>query len=151
MACDAKKLMGFRAVLVAMSVCLMCSANSPAFAGTDFTNRSSVVEGYDEGRELDPKDAIMIVRFNKRRVYFQTALKKVVDMVAGVKPDAVYNIQSVIPIDEDDVGVKYRRYNYNLRLVVGELNRMGVSIDRINIDIMKSNNVTHQELRIFIK
>ncbi len=100
---------------------------------------------------VSPTDAVMIIRFNQQNVYFQDALKKMVEVVSSVKPDAEYDIQSVIPANNENIGDKYKLYNQNLRLVVAGLNQLGVPIERVKIDITDSSVISDHEIRIFIR
>lgn len=95
--------------------------------------------------------AVMIIRFNQKNVYFQNSLKKVVDRVSEVKPEAVYEIQSVIPSVAVNGRGNDREYAMNLHRVISEFNTLGVPMGRINIDISDSPDVREHEIRILIR
>ncbi len=125
---------------VAFGVCSMYGAN----AASDYNGDIQIKE------EFPAKDAVMVIRFNQQNIYFQNALKKMVEAVSKNKPNATYDLQSIIPSNRQDIGNKYKNYNNNLRLVVGELSNLGISIDKIRVDITDSNYIDDQEIRIFI-
>lgn len=112
---------------------------------------SSAKTSSQESSDASLADAVMIIRFNQKNVYFQDSLKKMVEVVSSVKPDAEYYIQSVIPADKEDIGYKYKIYNQNLRLVVAGLNQLGIPIERVKVDITDSDSISDHEIRIFIK
>ena len=112
---------------------------------------ASFTEDFSAEEYVSPKDAVMIIRFNQPNVYFQDSLKKMVSTVSNIKPDAAYDIQSVIPSNREDIGDKYKNYNQNLRLVMAELNSLGIPIERVKIDIVDSASVNNHEIRIFIR
>jgi|CXWL01.1.fsa_nt_gi hypothetical protein len=124
--------------------------------GTPVVDKSSNVSPEDElKRAVDAenaaasKDAVMIIRFNQKNVYFQSALKKVVYKVAASKPDARYELISTVPAkkksltDADD-------YAEHLQSVINVLGRFGVSSDKISSNTVTSDFVQNQEISIFI-
>ena len=92
------------------------------------------------------KDAVMIIRFNQKFVYFENSLKKVVDKVSGVKPNARYELQSVVPNDNNSP-----KYLANLRSVVAEFGKLGVSKDSLSISTVTTDLVENQEINIFVR
>lgn len=132
--------------------------NSPSVAESQAGNQKA--QGYDvvktayyeETQAGNPQiadDPVMIIRFNKKNVYYRNELKKVVDTVSGVRPEAVYAVQSIIPenkrYDSDMEGTE------NLKGVVRALSKVGVPVERIKTNVTYSDGVKTQEIRIFIQ
>lgn len=130
---------GFLAVSIALTVLLLSSYYSVVKA----ESRTSITSSPSQ------KDAVLIIRFNQKYVYFENALKKVVDKVYGIKPNAGYEIQSVIPNDGNDANAK--KYLENLRSVVAEFNRLGIPKERISIRTDTTDLVQSQEINIFVR
>ncbi len=95
------------------------------------------------------KDAVMIIRFNQKNVYFQTALKKVVYKVAASKPDARYELMSTVPAKKKSLA-EAEDYVTNLQSVINVLGRFGVSSDKISSNTVTSDSAQNQEISIFI-
>lgn len=129
---------GFLAVYVALAV---ISFSFYPYAAQAETTRSSAPSSQN--------DAVMVIRFNQKYVYFENALKKVVDKVYAIKPNAAYEIQSVVPNESSDTNAK--KYLENLRAVVAEFNRLGISKDRISIRTDATDLVKSQEVNIFVR
>lgn len=129
---------GFLAVYVALAV---ISFSFYPYAAQAETTRSSAPSSQN--------DAVMVIRFNQKYVYFENALKKVVDKVYAIKPNAGYEIQSVVPNESSDTNAK--KYLENLRAVVAEFNRLGISKDRISIRTDATDLVKSQEVNIFVR
>lgn len=132
---------GFLAVSLVLAA-LSFSAYSPA-ANAENGSRAGATS------MLQSKDAVMIIRFNQKYVYFENALKKVVDRVSAVKPNALYEIQSLVPNDSSDANS--RQYLDNLRSVIASLNHLGISKDRISVRTDVTDIVQSQEVNIFIR
>ncbi|MEQ1705726.1 MAG: hypothetical protein ABL867_07125 [Rickettsiales bacterium] len=130
---------GFLAVSIALTVLLLSSYYSVVKA----EGRTNITSSPSQ------KDAVLIIRFNQKYVYFENALKKVVDKVYGIKPNAGYEIQSVIPNDGNDANAK--KYLENLRSVVAEFNRLGIPKERISIRTDTTDLVQSQEINIFVR
>ncbi len=126
----------------ALSVILL-SASVPAFANDGVQASIS-----NEAIVPQAKDAVMIIRFNQKYIYFENAMKKVIDRVASVKPGAIYEIQSIIPNDGSDANAK--KYLENLRNVVGTFNKLGIGTDKLSIRTDVAN-VENQEVNIFVR
>ena len=129
---------GFLAVYVALAV---ISFSFYPYAAQAENTRSSAPSSQN--------DAVMVIRFNQKYVYFENALKKVVDKVYAIKPNAAYEIQSVVPNESSDTNAK--KYLENLRAVVAEFNRLGISKDRISIRTDATDLVKSQEVNIFVR
>lgn len=129
---------GFLAVYVALAV---ISFSFYPYAAQAENARSSAPSSQN--------DAVMVIRFNQKYVYFENALKKVVDKVYAIKPNAAYEIQSVVPNESSDTNAK--KYLENLRAVVAEFNRLGISKDRISIRTDATDLVKSQEVNIFVR
>ena len=95
---------------------------------------------------MSSKDAVMIIRFNQKYVYFENSLEKVVDKVSSVKPNAKYELQSVVPNDRNSA-----KYLDNLRSVVAEFGKLGVSKDSLSISTVTTDLVENQEINIFVR
>lgn len=95
------------------------------------------------------KDAVLVIRFNQKHVYFENALKKVVDKVSAIKPNASYEIQSIVPDDSGDTNA--RQYLENLRGVVAAFNQLGISKGRISVRTDVTDIVKSQEINIFVR
>ncbi|MEK6745527.1 MAG: hypothetical protein AABY33_00645 [Pseudomonadota bacterium] len=130
---------GFLAVSIALTVLLLSSYYSAVKA----ESRANITSSPSQ------KDAVLVIRFNQKYVYFENALKKVIDKVYGIKPNAGYEIQSVIPNDGNDGNAK--KYLENLRNVVAEFNRLGIPKERISIRTDVTDLVQSQEINIFVR
>ncbi len=130
---------GFLAVSIALTVLLLSSYYSVVKA----ESRANITSSPSQ------KDAVLVIRFNQKYVYFENALKKVIDKVYGIKPNAGYEIQSVIPNDGNDANAK--KYLENLRNVVAEFNRLGIPKERISIRTDVTDLVQSQEINIFVR
>lgn len=95
--------------------------------------------------------AIMIIRFNQKNVYFQNPLKMVVYRIAKEKPDARYELRSIIPEGSAKRSVNGKEYGENLGSVIAVLNKFGVSTDRISVDTVVSDSIKDQEINIFVR
>jgi hypothetical protein len=120
-----------------------------AFAVLSFSFYPYAAQAERARSSTSSKDAVMVIRFNQKYVYFENALKKVVDKVYAIKPNAAYEIQSVVPAESSETNAK--KYLENLRAVVAEFNRLGVSKDRISIRTDTTNLVNSQEVNIFVR
>lgn len=96
-----------------------------------------------------PKDAVMIIRFNQKFVYFENPLRKVVDKVTNIKPEARYELQSVIPSEKNSANAG--KHEANLQNVITALGRFGVSSDRVTSSTIVSDSVKNQEINIFVR
>jgi thioredoxin-related protein len=114
----------------------LAQAQTQAETGNDVKNEENTTQS---------KDAVMIIRFNQKYVYFENSLKKVIDKVSAVKPDAKYELQSVVPNDRND-----DKYLANLRNVVGVFEKSGVTRDRLAISNVASDLSGNQEINIFV-
>lgn len=96
---------------------------------------------------------IMVIRFNQKYVYFQNPLKNVVDEVRKVQPDAMYEVQSIVPakFQEWENEREQKASAAHLSSVVAELGKLGVLSDRIKYSSAYSNEVANQEIKIFVK
>ena len=95
------------------------------------------------------KDAVMIIRFNQKFVYFENPLRKVVDKVSSTKPEAKYELQSVMPNEKNPSNAG--KYEANLQNVITVLGRFGVSSDKITSTSVVSDLVKNQEINIFVR
>ncbi len=96
----------------------------------------------------NPSDAVMVIRFNQQYVYYENPLKKVISKVDGTRPQATYELQSVIPskasrYDSD-------KYERNVQNVIGIFGRNGVASNRVSAKTIVSDSVKNQEINIFV-
>ena len=126
-----------------------------------FCQFSAAQAGY-LGENLQTKQAadaenatkpIMIIRFNQQYVYFQEPLKKVVQEVGYAQKNAIYEVQSVVPtaLSKEKDSSLAKESDLHLHSVLTELGKLGVSSDRLNTNVIYSDDVKSQEIRIFVK
>jgi len=92
---------------------------------------------------------VLIIRFNQEHIYFQSPLKKVVSEVKSAKADANYEVRLVLPAASQNVSSQNN--DRNLLLVIAELNKLGITSSRISSDMIYSDTVQNQEIRVFVK
>ncbi len=98
------------------------------------------------------KTPVLVIRFNQKNVYFEKALRTVVDSVSDTKVYAYYEVESVTPNSaEGDDDHANAAASANLRVVVAKLRELGVPSDRIGVREAKSDSVTSQEISVFVQ
>lgn len=93
-------------------------------------------------------DAVMVIRFNQQYVYYENPLRKVISKVDTTRPEATYELQSVVPskasrYDSD-------KYEQNVQNVIGIFGRNGVASNRVFAKTVVSDSVKNQEINIFV-
>jgi hypothetical protein len=136
-------------VEVKYSPAIEASQDNPKAQEYSVTKTAYAEQPAAQDSQVD-NDPVMIIRFNKKNVYYRKELKKVVDTVSGVRPEAVYAVQSVIPDNNKRYGSDIESTE-NLKGVVRELSRAGVPIEKIKTNVTYSDSVRTQEIRIFIQ
>lgn len=101
------------------------------------------------GGATNPEGAVMIIRYNQQYVYYDNPLRKVVYKVSATRPEAKYDLESVIP--RDSKAFENDKYNQNLQNVVNVLGKYGVSGDRVSSRVIVSDSVKYQEINIFVR
>ncbi len=117
-------------------------ADSPDYLGQDSKSQ-------DASGATNPAGAVMIIRYNQQYVYYDNPLRKVVYKVAATKPEARYDLESVIP--RDSKAFETDKYSQNLQNVVNVLAKYGVSGNRVSTRVIPSDSVKYQEINIFVR
>jgi hypothetical protein len=96
---------------------------------------------------------VILIRFNQRNVNFQSALRKVVDEVDRAKAGAMYEVRSVLPVgsNKDENQRINRAGDANLKVVLAELKRLGVTGTQVRVSTLSAPAVKAQEVQIFVK
>jgi len=89
-------------------------------------------------------DALLIIRFNQKHVYFDKALATAVQSVEKAKPGSVYNVVSYTPPSIQDAQA-------NLQAVTQQMQALGIPGSRIESSSQPSDEVKSQEIRIFVE
>jgi hypothetical protein len=103
----------------------------------------------DPAAATNSDDAVMIIRFNQQYVYFDNPLRKVVSKVSTTRPNARYELESVIPRGNN--GYENEKYNQNLQNVVNVLAKYGVTGDRVSSRVIVSDSLKSQQINIFVR
>ena len=119
-------------------------------AASQENSPASLDEALKAAQAASSENAVMIIRFNQKYVYFEQALKKVVYKVAAAKHDAKYELQSIVPSKRTN-SANSNSYDTNLRNVIGILNKYKVSSDRITSSTVVSDTAQYQEIDIFVR
>lgn len=117
---------------------------SAAWAADGSSEKQAEEYGTSEGE-------VMIIRFNRETVYFKNPLRKMVARVAEVKPNATYEVQSIIPSANVQKRVEGRGYDVNVQNVINIFAKYGVSADRIKVTTVNSDSADYQQIKIFVK
>ncbi len=115
------------------------------------TPMSSKAQENSQFSAIESAKPVLVIRFNQKNVYFENALKTVVDSVARGKIDASYAVESVTPMNETQDGRADSVHAANLLAVVSKLNKLGVDANKIGVKESKSDAVTSQEISIFVQ
>lgn len=139
---SAEKLVLFVVIIVTVLV-LGISVTPVAFASDPYSEKQAEEYGASSGE-------VMIIRFNREVVYFRNPLRKVIARVAAVKPDARYEILSIVPSATMQKRVEGRSYDGDVQAVINVFGRYGVSADRISVKTENTNNVDYHQIKIFV-
>ena len=99
---------------------------------------------------------IMIVRFNKDRVDFTSALSSVVEMAVQKKTNVFFDIVSLSPIIRKSKAFnRLKEFNNESKRKIGKIESqlisLGISQDKIRTSYQKSPNLKYQEVHIFVR
>ncbi|MEQ1789762.1 MAG: hypothetical protein ABL857_04900 [Rickettsiales bacterium] len=111
-----------------------------------------VIEAPAKAEEVQASSGpVMVIRFNQENVYFRNPLRSMVFEVAKTKPNAKYEIQSLVPSGKINRPSNVRKYADNVQNVINVFGRYGVSPSRISVKSENSDSIDNQEIRIFVK
>ena len=119
-----------------------CSDNTETAAPVEPISQSPIQADQPHTRMAAVKP-VMVIRFNQKHVYIKDALAKVVREVSQVRPGAVYQLRSLVP-----VGMSEEVAEKNLGAVVGELARLGVSAQ---VSVEPASPVASQEVQLCVR
>jgi len=103
----------------------------------------------DPAAATNSDGAVMIIRFNQKYVYYDNPLRKVVSKVSATRPNARYELESVVPRGNN--GYDNEKYVQNLQNVVNVLAKYGVSGDMVSSRVIVSDSLKNQEINIFVR
>ena len=102
----------------------------------------------------DPKrKPLVVIRFNQKRVYFDRALRSAVSRAEVVKPDAIYDIVSVLPQPkEGDVRQRdAEMMKQNQIAVMQAMREMQIPEGRLRQAIRSEEGLGAQEVRVYVQ
>lgn len=96
---------------------------------------------------------VITIRFNQPNVYYQTPLYNIVKKTLEIKPDANFEVRSMIPStgDEKTDNDNKKAAIENGQKILSSLASIGLPQDRIRINYSGSNTVNSNEVQVFVR
>jgi len=97
--------------------------------------------------------ALVIVRFNQARVYFDQQLYGAVAKAVAVKPDVTFAVVSYAPVTGDaDVDTKWQAVaSRNTQAVLNSMQKMGVPASRMEVTGQQKLGLKYDETHVFVR
>lgn len=99
--------------------------------------------------ESNTQDALVTIRFNKKRVYFERSLRQAITAAENTRAGVHYSILSRVPGNIDAHGEQ--KAKEQLADVLKVMLKNGVMQSRIQARMETSPDVTSHEVQIFVK
>lgn len=94
-----------------------------------------------------PAEVSLVIRFNQEKVYFQNPVRQMIYNVAKTKPNAKYELLSVVPKGKK-TSANGKIPSENIQNVIAVFEKYGVYGNRISTKTEESDSVQNQEVRI---
>ena len=95
---------------------------------------------------VSEKNPILVVRFNKKDVYYEKSLEKVIAQAIAVNSDIKFTIFGVVQ-SESSQGYVGRRMRHMANILV----RSGISDDHIVMYYQRDGKIASDEIRIYVE
>lgn len=98
----------------------------------------------------EPSDALVVIRFNQPRVYFEQQLYGAIAKAVAVKPDVEFNLISYAPQAGDSE--EWREIaSKNTQTVVKSMQNMGVPLSRIHVSGQIKSGIKYDETHVYVQ
>lgn len=96
--------------------------------------------------------ALVTIRFNQSRVYYEQQLYSAVSKAVSVKPDVMFEVVSYAPsTGDEDLDQKWQKIaGHNTRAVINSMSGMGVPMERITVSGQAMPGIKYDETRVFV-
>ncbi len=97
--------------------------------------------------------ALVVLRFNQPRVYYEQALYDAVAKAVAVKPSVTFDVVSYAPATGDTrMDQSWRATaGHNTQSVVASMQRMGVPLSRIRVSGQHQAGLNYDEVHVFVR
>jgi hypothetical protein len=97
--------------------------------------------------------ALVVIRFNQPRVYFDQQLFSALSKALAVKPDVVFRIVSYAPVTgNDSTDARWQEVaSRNTQSVLASMKNMGVPADRIEVSGQQQSGLRFDETHVFVR
>jgi hypothetical protein len=113
---------------------------------------AALVQGFDASAQARA-DALVIIRFNQPRVYYEKPLYGAVTKAVAAKPGVMFDLVSYVPLVADpkhNAGWQATS-RQNAQAVMDSLRRMGVPASRISYRAVPVRDATYDEVHLFVR
>ncbi len=105
-----------------------------------------------QAQSLD-SPALVIIRFNQPRVYFDQQLYSAISKAVAIKPEVMFDVVSYAPATGD--GETDRKWQaiagHNTQSVIAAMKDIGVPMSRINVTGMSQSGIRYDETQVFVR
>ena len=97
--------------------------------------------------------ALVVIRFNQPRIYFDQQLYSAVEKAVAVKPDVMFDVVSNAPVTGDALRDQQwiTTASRNTQAVVAALQKIGVPAERLRVTGQTKSGLRYDETHIFVR
>ena len=101
----------------------------------------------------DASKALVIIRFNQARVYFDKQLFTAISKAVAIKPEVTFNIISYAPVtgDPQDDAKWQALASRDTQSVIASMQNMGIPVSRIQVTGQQEPGLKYDETHIFVR
>jgi hypothetical protein len=101
------------------------------------------------------RDALLTIRYNSRRVYYERALEQAIAGARAIKPLSNYKIVSYEPSNVANSPSGQERLNAsfaeNLKVLMLKMQQLGVKSSQMRPERKASSDIRYQEIQVFVE